>query len=41
MKNALYDHPAYTTRAEFLTLDERVLLAYERTRVVLRTWSTS
>ena len=40
MENQLYNHPAFTTRAEFLSVDERVALAYQRAKAVLRAWGT-
>lgn len=41
MDNQLYNHPSFSTRSEFLPVDERVLLAYDRAKAVLRAWSTS
>ncbi|KAJ3535919.1 hypothetical protein NM688_g6910 [Phlebia brevispora] len=41
MKNQLYRHPAFLTRAEFLSENERIALAYARARAILNTWRLS
>lgn len=41
MDSRLYDHQVFSVRSEFLSVDERVLLAYDRAKAVLRAWGTS
>lgn len=41
MDNKLYEHPAFAARSEFLSVDDRVLLAYHRAKAVLKAWSKS
>ena len=40
MDKQLFSHPAFMTRAEFLSIDERVALAYQRAVAVLKAWGT-
>ncbi|KAJ3543972.1 hypothetical protein NM688_g5795 [Phlebia brevispora] len=39
MDNHLYEHPTFSTRPEFLSVDERVTLAYDRAKAVLKAWN--
>ena len=40
-RNALPRHPLFTTRTEFLSVDERILLSYQRAKLVMQTHCAS
>lgn len=39
MSSQLSRHPLFTTRTEFLSVDERVSLSYRRARLIMQTYS--
>ena len=40
-RNILPRHPLFTIRTEFLSVDERVLLSYQRAKLVMQTYGAS